>query len=196
VPPAASPALPDERVGRSARLSRAGGIVWCPVNTGEPGNPSRSSAGRAFPKKTGGVPLGPDGSRAASWSLLESMRTLDDMLIPVQREWNGWRTAAVRLGDLQNVHWLQPSGAPVPLVHAYVVCASFVNGDVPHDCGLTPPPHRLLVCVLKKHIAPSAYLELSRRAAERLPIARADTRHIPPARPGAPAWRERRTAGS
>jgi hypothetical protein len=123
------------------------------------------------------------------------MQTLDDMLIPVQREWNGWRTAAVRLGDLQNVHWLQPSGAPVPLVHAYVVCTNFRTGDVPHDCNLTPAPHRLLVCVVKKHIAPIAYLELSRRAAERLPMPR-DTRHMPPARRGAATFRERRNAGS
>jgi hypothetical protein len=96
------------------------------------------------------------------------MQTLDDMLIPVQREWNAWRTAQVRLGDLQNIHWLQPHGAPVPLVHAYVGCASFVNRDIPHDCKGTQIPHRLLVCVLKRHIAPSAYAELTRRAAQEL----------------------------
>jgi hypothetical protein len=112
------------------------------------------------------------------------MHTVDDMLIPVQREWNGWKTAAVRLGELQNIQWLQPHGAPVPLIHAHVVCGSFVNGDVPHDCSLTPGPHRLLVCVLKKHTAPCAYLELSRRAAKTMPALPAGTPRIPGARAG------------
>jgi hypothetical protein len=106
------------------------------------------------------------------------MQTLDDMLIPVQREWNGWRTAEVRLGDLQNIHWLQPNGAPVPLVHAYVACTSFAHRDIPHDCERTPSPHRLLVCVLKKHTAPAAHAELARRAAGQPPISRRNTLSI------------------
>lgn len=105
------------------------------------------------------------------------MQALNDMLIPVQREWKGWRTADVRLGDLQNIHWLQPNGAPVPLVHAYVLCTSFVNGDIPHDCGRVAVPHRLLVCVLKSHIAPSAHAELARRAAELQPIPATEAGH-------------------
>jgi hypothetical protein len=116
------------------------------------------------------------------------MQRLDDILIPVQREWNGWRTAAVRLGDLQEVHWLQPGGALVPLIHGYVVCRSFVSGDLPHDCTLSPAPHRLLVCVLKKHIAPAAYHELSRRA-DRPEAIPADSPHMPAPVPPAPSRR-------
>jgi hypothetical protein len=92
------------------------------------------------------------------------MQPLDDMLIPVQREWNGWRTADVRFGDLQNIHWLQPKGAPVLLVHGYILCTSFVNGNVPHECDRTRAPHRLLVWVIKRHIAPHVHAELTRRA--------------------------------
>ena len=103
---------------------------------------------------------------ATQADLEESMQGLDDMPIPVNREWNGWRTAEVRLGELQDIHWLKPNGAPVPLVHGYILCTSFVNGEIPHECERTPRPHRLLVCVVKRHLEPNVYVELARRAAE------------------------------
>jgi hypothetical protein len=89
---------------------------------------------------------------------------IDETLIRVHRDWNGCRTAEVRLGDLQQTHWFQPPGAPRPLVHGYMSCTSIVSGDIPHDCNRTDEPHRLLVCVLKKHNLASAYMELARRA--------------------------------
>jgi len=94
------------------------------------------------------------------------MHTDADAVIFVQREWDGWRTAEVRLSDLQDIHWLRPSGAPRPLAHGYISCASVTAGNIPHDCERTPGPHRLLVCVLKKHSSPSAYAEIARRADE------------------------------
>jgi hypothetical protein len=100
----------------------------------------------------------------------------DPALIRVQREWNAWRTAEVRLNDLQDVHWFEPRGAPRPLVHAYMSCASIISGDVPHDCHRTPPPHRLLVCVLKRHTAAGAYSEIVRRADERTDVSTAQRR--------------------
>lgn len=84
--------------------------------------------------------------------------------ICVQAAWNAWQSAEVRLEHLQNVHWLQPPGAPRPLLHAYVLCTDVVNGNLPHECH-AGAPHRLLVCVLKSHTIPSVYGELSRRAA-------------------------------
>src|ERR1051326_4492911 len=90
----------------------------------------------------------------------------DEALINVQREWNGWRTAFVRLRALQNVHWFQPRGAPRPLLHAYGPCTSIVEGELPHDCNRTPAPHRLLVCILKCHSTAVAYAEIARRADE------------------------------
>jgi hypothetical protein len=88
-------------------------------------------------------------------------------LVVVQRDWDGWRTAQVKFGDLEDIHWFQPSRAPRPLIHAYVSCASIVSGELPHDCRQTPAPHRLLVCVLKSHTAPWIHAELTARADNR-----------------------------
>ena len=89
---------------------------------------------------------------------------LDDAMVAVQSDWNGWRTAMVRFGDLQNVHWRQPPGAPRPLIHAIVSCDRFQPGELDHQCGLTGPPHRLLVCILKSHTALPIFEQLSARA--------------------------------
>ena len=103
----------------------------------------------------------------------------DGMLIRVQSEWNGWRNGEVRLRDLQSVHWFQPSQAPHPLVHGYISCTNLVTGDIPHHCDPASLPHRLLVCVLKRHAIPSAYAELARRAGEQqtVPPAAHGVRH-------------------
>jgi hypothetical protein len=92
------------------------------------------------------------------------MHTIDETSVCVQREWDGWQTAEVRLGDLQNLHWFQPNRAPRPLAHGYVSCASITVGDIPHNCSCTQGPHTLLVCVLKRHSLPSVYAEIARRA--------------------------------
>ena len=83
-------------------------------------------------------------------------------IIRVQSEWNGWRTAGVRMSDLHEVHWFQPKGAPRRLVHGYVSCASITAGELPHNC--TGSPHRLFVCVIKSHTSEAVYAELERRA--------------------------------
>lgn len=88
-------------------------------------------------------------------------------IVYVQREWNAWRTAEVRLRDLKEIHWRQPAGAPQKLVHAYVSCADIRAGDLPHACGDSWGPHRLLVCVLRRHVTPSVHAEIARRADER-----------------------------
>jgi hypothetical protein len=93
----------------------------------------------------------------------------DDKLIRVQSEWDGWRNAEVRFGDLRSVHWLQPTRAPHALVHGYISCSNIVTGDIPHDCDRMSAPHRLLVCILKRHTIPVVYAELARRADERQP---------------------------
>lgn len=94
---------------------------------------------------------------------------LRDLLVSVQSEWNGWRSAEVRIGDLQSLHWLRPLEAPHPLLHAYVNCSSLLNGEIPHDCDGRSGPHRLLVCILKSHTIASTYAELVRFADELLP---------------------------
>ena len=96
------------------------------------------------------------------------MQAFQDALIRVQAEWNGWRTATVRLRDLSQLHWLQPDHAPCHLVHGYVACTDLVSGIVPHDCDGSSSAHRLLVCVIKHHNATSTYAEAARRADEAL----------------------------
>jgi hypothetical protein len=93
------------------------------------------------------------------------MRAYDDVLIRVHSEWNGWRNAEVRLGDLRDVYWFQPNGAPHAIVHGYISCSNIVMGDVPHECDRRSP-HRLLVCILKSHTIRTVYAELARRADE------------------------------
>lgn len=89
---------------------------------------------------------------------------LKNAIVAIQREWNGWRTAMVRIAHLEDVHWEQPPGAPRPLLHAMVSCDRLQSGRIDHDCELTPAPHRLLVCVLKSHTSPAVFDALSRRA--------------------------------
>jgi len=95
------------------------------------------------------------------------MQASAEMVIRVQSEWNGWRNAEVRLGDLRDVHWFQPTRAPHPLVHGYILCSNIVTGDIPHDCDRRSAPHRLLVCILKSHTIATVYADLARRADER-----------------------------
>jgi hypothetical protein len=87
-----------------------------------------------------------------------------EKLVVVQREWDGWHTSLVRLSDLENVHWFQPNHAPRPLIHAEVACTNLREGDIPHNCELTPPPHRLTVCVLKRHTSEAIYAHLAAKA--------------------------------
>lgn len=92
------------------------------------------------------------------------MKTQDEVLVRVHREWDSWRSAEVRLSDIQDVHWLQPGHAPHPIVHGFVSCTSIVGGELPHDCEHSSAPHTVRVCVLKRHAIPAVYAELVRRA--------------------------------
>lgn len=95
------------------------------------------------------------------------MGPYDDALIRVQLDWNGWRNATIRVGDLDDIHWFQPVRAPRALLHGYVSCACLAAGESLHDCDQASAPHRLHVCVLKRHTIPAVYAVLTRRADER-----------------------------
>lgn len=88
----------------------------------------------------------------------------DDVRITVLHEWNGWSQAFVRLSDLRGLHLFQPSGAPKPLMHGYVLCTDLTGDEFPHDCERTAAPHSLLVCILKSHSTERVYTEIMRRA--------------------------------
>lgn len=84
--------------------------------------------------------------------------------VAVQRDWNGWRTATVPVGALEDIHWHQPHGAPRALIHAYVSCRNVRPVDLEHECDRTSAPHRILVCVLKCHTPAKVFAELADRA--------------------------------
>jgi hypothetical protein len=91
------------------------------------------------------------------------MLDANDVWIRVHGSWIGWRSAEIRLTDLEDVHWCQPQGAPHSLVHGFVRCIHLQNGDIEHRCdGSTA--HRIRVCVLKHHVIASTYRELAGRA--------------------------------
>jgi hypothetical protein len=94
------------------------------------------------------------------------MRVDEEMLIRVYGSWSGWQSAEVKLGNIRDVHWSQPDRAPHQLLYGCVSCADIVSGHIPHECDHASAPHHLLVCVLKKHVVPSAYAELARCADE------------------------------
>ena len=87
----------------------------------------------------------------------------EDVLVPVQREWNGWRLAHVRLADLEDLHWLQPSGAPQALLHAYVWCSKIASGTL---TGLTElaDSERGTGVRPESHLLPNVYSTLASRA--------------------------------
>jgi hypothetical protein len=88
-----------------------------------------------------------------------------ERLVRVHVDWNGWRSAEVPLSDVEEPHWFRPRDAPQTLLYGYVQCTDLVTGAFPHECdGIAGPHHRLHVCILKKHVIPSAYEELARRA--------------------------------
>jgi hypothetical protein len=86
--------------------------------------------------------------------------------VQVRDTWYGWRAAEAYVDDLEDIHWFQPPGAPHSIVHAYAQCTK-LRGDIPHGCTATRGPHRLLVCLLKRCVAPSVHAELVRRAHNR-----------------------------
>lgn len=97
------------------------------------------------------------------------MGRYDDVIIRVHSNWDAWQTGAVRVGDLEEVHWFQPARAPRVMLHGYVSCDCLVGGGCLHECDRTSAPHRLRVCVVKRHATAPVYAELVRRAAaERL----------------------------
>jgi hypothetical protein len=94
----------------------------------------------------------------------------NDVAISITAPWDHWQSAQIRLNAFGEPHWWQPTGAPKPLLHGYVSCADIVSGTPMHACDPLSAPHRLHVCVLKRHNVPSIYAALAARA-DRVPMA-------------------------
>lgn len=90
----------------------------------------------------------------------------------VRRQWNDWRSAKVRLSDVDNPHWDDISGgvntrSPRPFIHGYVWCNAFIEGDVAHSCTHDEGPHRIKVCVVQKDNGQAAFRHLKELADRR-----------------------------
>ncbi len=95
-----------------------------------------------------------------------------DKLVVVRRQWNDYRTATYRLDNVWDPKWRTVSGgvnamAPQPFIHARVWCNQMIKGDLAHSCGHGPPPHEILVCVVKRDNEPDVFAELERMAGPR-----------------------------
>ena len=95
---------------------------------------------------------------------------MSNIVVTIRSAWNGWHRADAPLDSLEDIHWLQPAGAPARLVHAYVTCTHILSGDIPHACKGTDGQDRLLICVLKRD-APSVIYELLASRASGMPPA-------------------------
>lgn len=164
---------------RKLFLQNTRGYVVCrtdlyPVKTG---GKAKSSLDWTNSVRSYRIPVSPDGHRhrheltcaTSKWFRANRKRIqpMGDELISVQLDWSDWHTAMVPLSDLRDVHWHQPSRAPHALLHGYVACSGIVSGNIPYDCQSQSAPHRLRVCILRKHVLAGVYSELSRRANER-----------------------------
>jgi hypothetical protein len=110
------------------------------------------------------------------------MGPFDGISLCLHADWKHWQTGSARFADLHDVHWHRPPGAPQAMVHGYVACGDIVAGCIPHECDPATTPHRLHVCVLKRHTIPTVYAELARLADERLQCPAATGPHSSPER--------------
>jgi len=160
--------------------------------SGQHGIPGRASVYRAYRASSverANVPIQPDGvchCRQVRLPVAKRpgrRKTMASDQVPIRFAWNGWQKAEVRVDCLEDIHWLQPAGAPRCLIHAYIWCTHIVGRDIPHHCGDTDGPHRLLICVIKHDVSSITYEELSRRATGLAPlsIACAERERIPSA---------------
>jgi len=72
----------------------------------------------------------------------------------VRRQFDDWRHAAYRMGDLGGLHWSNMSGglqqrANRQYLHAYVWCNGMIAGALAHSCRHGQGPHRIKVCITK-----------------------------------------------
>ncbi len=77
-------------------------------------------------------------------------------VVRVRRQWNDYRLAAYPLSEVEGLHWSDISGgiqatAPRSFVHGYVWCDRMIAGELAHSCAHGRGPHRIKVCITKKH---------------------------------------------
>ena len=92
------------------------------------------------------------------------MPPIEELTISITAGWNDWRSAEVRLDDLCDVHWHQPSGAPRAMVCASISCANIAGSRLSHACDPATAPHLIPVCILRSRNVAASYAEAVRRA--------------------------------
>jgi hypothetical protein len=76
-------------------------------------------------------------------------------ILSVRRQPTDWRAAQYDRAQVAGLHWRDVSGGvnaslPHPFVHGYVLCNAMISAELPHSCRHGPPPHSVLVSLLKK----------------------------------------------
>jgi hypothetical protein len=100
----------------------------------------------------------------STWKDTAAERVVEGPLVVVQLDWRDWHRAFVPMAAVEKLHWRRVPGAPRPMLHGSIWCSSIVAGILRHDCAPGDPPHRLQVCILKRHTIPSIYDAMSHQA--------------------------------
>jgi hypothetical protein len=79
----------------------------------------------------------------------------------VRRRWNAAETAAVAVEALWQFHFRNDAGGVCrALPRAFVWCDHLDKGALGHVCRDGPPPHELLVCILRNDNPDPVYQRL------------------------------------
>lgn len=78
----------------------------------------------------------------------------DEVIVYVRRHPMDYRTARYRLSDIMRLHISEISGGlnrplAYPGVFGYAFCNTMVDGEIAHSCSHGPPPHEILVYLMK-----------------------------------------------
>jgi hypothetical protein len=77
------------------------------------------------------------------------------ILVNVRRRPADRLRADYRLSDISRMRWDYISGGLSRRsqwhVYGYVMCDAKISGKVAHSCKHGPPPHKIKICVTKKH---------------------------------------------
>jgi hypothetical protein len=95
----------------------------------------------------------------------------DTRIVSVRRQPTDWRVALYDRAQVSSLHWSDISGGvnvslTHPFVHGYVLCNAMISGELAHSCSHRPPPHSILVCLLKKD-NPDIWAEIEREIGPR-----------------------------
>jgi hypothetical protein len=79
----------------------------------------------------------------------------ESVLVNVRRGPADRRRADYRLSDISRMKWGYISGGLQHRsqwhVYGFVMCDAMISGKVAHSCKHGPAPHRIKICVTKKH---------------------------------------------